>query len=53
MIAAVHAPDARAALVPALLADERRQKALLGALGWELAEIRNWQAARPGRESPR
>jgi hypothetical protein len=37
----------------ALLADERRQKALFAALDWELGEIRKWQAARPGRESPR
>jgi hypothetical protein len=35
----------------ALLADERRQKALFAVLDWELAEIRKWQAARPGRAS--
>jgi hypothetical protein len=46
-------PDAitrRPRLDLALLADERRQKALLAALDWELAEIKKWKSARPGSE---
>jgi hypothetical protein len=47
-------PDAiarRPRLDVALLADERRQKALFAALDWELGKIREWQAGRPGKVS--